>query len=164
MSHDTCLISKIFKSVFSNLPNSLLIKLPKPPDKYSFKSVIQYCSLAVTVDFCLVGTTEKQVLKIIQDSKNSKAAGVDELLGRFLKDVADILGKPVSALCNLLISLGVFPGACKVAKLKFKKGKNTDPSNYRPISLFSVIFKIIEKVVHDQTNAFLSDENILCGN
>ena len=99
----------------------------------------------------------------MQDIKSSKAAGIDKLSGRFLKDGADILAKPVSALCNLSISRGVFPSACKVAKLKpiFKKGKKTDPSNYRLISLLPVISKIIEKVVHDQTNAFLSDENIL---
>ena len=40
-------------------------------------------------------------------------------------------------------------------------GKKTDPSNYRLISLLPVISKIIEKVVHEQTNAFLSDENLL---
>ena len=33
--------------------------------------------------------------------------------------------------------------------------------NYRPISLLPVISKITEKVVYDQTNAFLSDESIL---
>ena len=83
--------------------------------------------------------------------------------GRFFKDGADILAKPVSALCNLSISQGAFPSPCKVAKLKpiFKKGKKTDPSNYRPISLLPVISKIIEKVAHDQTDAFLSDQNIL---
>ena len=164
LTHDTRSISKIFKNFFSNLAEYLLIKLRKPPDKYNLKSIIQYYSIfAITTDFCLVGTTEKQVLKIMQDIKSSKAAGIDKLSGRFLKDGADILAKPVSALCNLSISRGVFPSACKVAKLKpiFKKGKKTDPSNYRPISLLPVISKIIEKVVHDQTNAFLSDENIL---
>ena len=52
---------------------------------------------------------------------------------------------------------------CKVTKPKpiFKNGKKTDPSNYRPFSLLPVNSKIIEKVVHDQTNAFLSDENVL---
>ena len=99
----------------------------------------------------------------MQDIKCSEAAGVDKLLGRYLEDVADILAKAVSVLCNLSISQGVFPSTCKVAKLKptFKKGKKTDPSNYRSISLLLVISKIIEKVIHDQTNAFLSDENIL---
>ena len=91
---------------------------------------------------------------------SSKAAGVDKLSGRFLKDGANILAKPISELCNLSISQGVLASACKVAKLKpiFKNGKTTDPSNYRPISSIS---KIIERVIHDQTNAFLSDEDIL---
>ena len=95
--------------------------------------------------------------------ESSKAARVDKLSGRFLKDGANILAKPISALCNPSISQGVFSSACKVAKLKsiFKKGKKTDPSNYRPISLLPSISKIIERVIHDQTNAFLSDEDIL---
>ena len=43
-------------------------------------------------------------------------------------DCANMLAKPIPALCNLAISQGVFPNACKVAKLKpiFKKGKKTD--------------------------------------
>ena len=41
-------------------------------------------------DFSLVDTTEKQVLKIMQDIKSSKAAGVDKLSGGFLKDGVDI--------------------------------------------------------------------------
>ena len=87
----------------------------------------------------------------MQDIKSSKAAGVDKLSGKFLKNGFDILAKPVSALCNLSISGGVFSSACKVAKLKpiFKKEKKTDPSNYRTISLLPVTSKIIEKVVHD---------------
>ena len=94
--------------------------------------------------------------------ESSKAAGVDKLSGRFLKDGAKIIAKPTSVLCNLSISQGVFASACKVAKLKpfFKKGKKTDPSNYRLISLLPSISKIIKRVTHDQTNA-LSDEGIL---
>ena len=57
---------------------------------------------------------------------------------------------------------GILPNACKVAKLKptFKKDKNVDPFNYRPISLLPLISKIIEKVVHIQTNEFLSANKI----
>ena len=143
---------------------SLLIKLPNPPDKYNLQSVLRYYSSFTISDyFCLSNTSEEKVLKIMTNIESSKAAGVDKLSGRFLKDGANILAKPISALCNLSISQGVFPSACKVAKLKpiFKKGKKTDPSNYRPISLLPSISKIIERVIHDQTNAFLSDEDIL---
>ena len=81
-----------------------------------------------------------------------------------MKDGADILIKPVFALCNLSNPRGVLSNACKDAKLKpiFKKEKKPYPSNYRSISLLPVISKIIEKVVHGQTEAFLSDENIYC--
>ena len=61
------------------------------------------------------------------------------------------------------ISHGIFPNVWKVGKLKpvFKKGKKVNPSNYRPILLLPLISKIIEKVVHNQTNEFLSDNKIL---
>ena len=73
----------------------------------------------------------------MRDIKSSKAAGVDKLSGKFLKDGPDVLAKPVSALCNLSVSWGIFQSAWKVEKLKsiFKKGEKTDPPKYRPISL-----------------------------
>ena len=57
----------------------------------------------------------------------------------------------------------MFPNACNVAKLKpiFKTGKTTSPTKCTLISVLPVISKITEKVVQDQTNAFLLDENIL---
>ena len=60
--------------------------------------------------------------------ESSKEAGVDKLSGRLLNDDANILAKPIFEHCNLSISQGVFPNACKVAKLRsiFKK-KKTDP-------------------------------------
>ena len=69
----------------------------------------------------------------------------------------------MSEIYNLSISPGVFSDACKVAKLKpiYKKGKKSDPSNYRPISLFPIMSKVIQRIVHDQTNTFLSENNIL---
>ena len=164
MTYDTRPISKIFKNFFSNLAKSLLIKLPNPPDKYNLQSVLRYYSSFTISDyFCLSNTSEEKVLKIMTNIESSKAAGADKLSGRFLKDGSNILEKPIYALCNLWISQGVFPNACKFAKLKpiFKKGKKTDPSNYRPISLLPSLPKIIERVIHDQTNSSLSNEDIL---
>ena len=80
--------------------------------------------------------------------------------GRFFKDGADILAKPVSALCILSISQGAFPSPCKVEKLKpiFKKVRKLIHQTPDQFPYFS---QIIEKVAHDRTNAFLSDENTL---
>ena len=116
----------------------------------------------ISDDFCLNNISEEKVLKIMTNIESSKAAGVERLSGSFLKDGASISAKPISALCNLSVSLGVFPNAFKVAKLKpiIKIGKNTHPSNYRAISLLPSISKIIERIIHNQTNTVLSDEDI----
>ena len=117
----------------------------------------------ISDDFCLNNTSEEVVLKIMTNTVSSKAAGVDRLSARFSKNSANKLEKPISALCNLWISQGLVANDCKVAKRKpiLKKGKKTDPFNYRLISLLPSIWKIIERVIHDQTNVFLSDDDIL---
>ena len=85
-------------------------------------------------------TSENKILKIILKIEISKAAGIVRLSGRFLQDEA--------ANCDLSISRRVFSDVCKVIKLKpiYKKGKKTNPSNHRPISLLS---KVIQRIVHD---------------
>ena len=122
MIHDTHSISKKFKNFFSNLAESLLIKFLKPSYKYNLISGIQYYSSFVfTAGFVWLALLKK----IIQDIKRCKAVGVHKFSGKFLKVGLDILAKPVSTLCNLSVYRGVFPDACKVAKLKpiFQNGK-----------------------------------------
>ena len=43
----------------------------------------------------------------------------------------------------------------------FKKDSKTDPQNYHPISHLPLLSKIIERIVHDQTEEFLSKNNLL---
>ena len=66
-------------------------------------------------------------------------------------------------MCNLFIKFSHFPKGCKVAQLKhlYKKGTKIDPKNLRPISLLPIVFKIIEKVIRDQTTNYLTENNIL---
>ena len=61
------------------------------------------------------------------------------------------------------MTLGSFPDACKIAKIKplFKKGSKTDSSNYIPISLLSLLSKAFERVVLDQTEEFSSLNKVL---
>ena len=74
-----------------------------------------------------------------------------------------VLAKPISQICNLSIKYSVFPSDCKLVKLKrlLKKGSKTAPKNYHPISLLPLVSKIIEKVIHDQTQSFLDKNDII---
>ena len=107
--------------------------------------------------------TESYLFNILKNVEVTKAAGIDQISGRFLKGRARILAKPISELCNLSMALESFPGTCKIAKVKplFKKGSKTDPSNYRPISLLPLLPKVFERVVLDQTEQFLGLNKIL---
>ena len=98
--------------------------------------------------FNLTSVSENPVLTILKATQVSKAAGLDNPSGRFLKDGAKFLAKPISDLCNISINSEKFPNLCKVAKLKplYKKGSVTQPFNYRPIFLLPLISKVIAKV------------------
>ena len=114
----------------------MLQKLPPPLNKYGIDSVkIFNKDLNITTEFQLEPTTEDIVLKLLRNIDISKAAGIDNLPGRFLKDGAVILARPVTEICKLSIKSRNLPDPCKLAKLKpiFKKGLRMDPSNYRPI-------------------------------
>ena len=67
---------------------------------------------------------EKKVLEVLLCIDILKAAGIDKISGRFLKDSANILAKPIAKICNISISSGFFPSDCEIAKLKplYKKG------------------------------------------
>ena len=66
LTYYICSNSTVFKNFFSNLAESLLMKLPNPPDKYNLESAINYySSFTITDDFCLDKTSEDRVLKII---------------------------------------------------------------------------------------------------
>ena len=62
--------------------------------------------------------SEDAVTKLLQDLDENKAAGLDNLSGKFLKDRATVLAKPISQICNLSIKYSIFPSDCKIAKLK----------------------------------------------
>ena len=129
----SCNITKDFSAYFSNLAEHLGSKVPNPSNKFGVLPVGQYYShLVLTKKFHLLPTEKDYILKILRDIDTSKAAGIDRLLGRFLKDGANVLAKPVTDIYNLSISLSKFPSTFKLAKFKpiFEKGRITNVSNY----------------------------------
>ena len=118
-------IPKDFSAYFSNLAENLASKLPNPSNKYGVLFVAQYYShLGLTKKSDLLPTEKDYVLKILRDIDTSKAAGINRLPGRFLKDGANVLAKPVTDICSLSISLNKSPSAFKLAQVKpiSKKG------------------------------------------
>ena len=75
-----------------------------------------------------------------------------------------LIHEPLTRLFNKSLRAGHFPTSWKQANVTpiFKnKGTNSEPTNYRPISLLSCISKIFEKLVFKQVYKHLTDNNIL---
>ena len=147
VQHDTNLVLGGFKDYYSNLAGNLLKKLPKPSNKFALNSVFQHYKGIIQGDsFNLATVSENTIVTILKNTKVSKAAGLDNQSGCFLKDGAKVSAKPITDICNLSITSGKFRDCCKLAKLKpiYKKGSLTEASNYRLISLLPLISKIIE--------------------
>ena len=65
--------------------------------------------------------------------------------------------------CLIFFSLGVVPDSFKTARVLpvFKKGSETSPNNYRPISLLSIFNRILERLMHKRLINFIDKYNIL---
>ena len=63
---------------------------------------------------------------------------------------------------NDCIEKQVFPECLKIANvlLRFKKGDESQPSNYRPISLLSFLSKVFEKLLHKRMVKFFNKNNL----
>ena len=81
----------------------------------------------------------------------------------FLKKSIHYLAIPLCNIFNLSFQQGLFPSSLKVAKVVpiHKKGDTSVLSNYRPISLLSVLSKLFEKLVHKRLLSFLCHKQIL---
>ena len=95
----------------------------------------------VSNDFEFPNVSEEGIKKILLSIDTSKAAGMDQIPAKFLRDSAEVLALPLRNIINLSIKLSIFPEQCKIAKLKpiFKSGAWTDSENYRPTSLLPLI-------------------------
>ena len=110
-----------FKEFFCNFASDLVAKLPPPSNEFGITSVCNYYRNIFNLlpnKFNFSSVTEDFVLKLLKDMNIDKAAGTDNLSGKFLKDGANILAKPISKICHLSIKYSVFPKDCQVAKLK----------------------------------------------
>ena len=57
------------------------------------------------------------------------------------------------------INQGVVPGDLKSARVVplFKKNNKTEVDKYRPVSILSIISKVVEKVVYEQLETYLDE-------
>ena len=103
------------------------------------------------------------LLSIINSLDPNKATGLDGISAKLLKSSVHVICPSLLEIINLSISSGVFPNSLKIAKVNpiHKTGAKDDPANKRPISILSVLSKIIEKHITKHLFAYMNKYSIL---
>ena len=89
--------------------------------------------------------------KILNKLKPDKSPGPDGLHPRFFNELASSLSKPLCQIFMISLNTHTLPNQWKEAKIStiFKKGNKKVASNYRPVSLISIVCKIMETIVRN---------------
>ena len=142
------ILADYFSSVFTKEPEGPVPKLEgwKTPEE-EMEDVI---------------VTQNEVKKLLQKLKTDKAQGPDEMHLYFLKETAEELALPLSIIFTKSLESSEVPEEWKKGRITalFKKGNKRLASNYRPVSLTSIVCKCMEKIVRDSIIQYMKKNKL----
>ena len=140
-------LNEFFVSVFTKED---VENMPQPP------------SYNVTETLTSINITPEIVLEKLKGLNPNKTPGHDQWHPYFLREIAEEICEPLSILLNKSLKEGAHSSWLKaVITALHKKGMKSDPGNYRPVSMTSVISKIMESIVRDAIVDHLVRNNLL---
>ena len=103
------------------------------------------------------------VAKKIKAMKDNKSLGVDGIPPKLLMETVEQISILLARVFNLSLKEGVVPFEFKKTNIipLFKKGMRNKSENYRPVSLTSVICKLLERLIKDHMVDFLVRHKLL---
>ena len=134
------------------------------PSQSSLSHIQQFCDAHLQPgDTCEISSiTVPEVARYISDLKNKKSMGLDNVNSFLIKLSLEYIVEPLTYIYNLCIRNNVFPDVWKCAKVVPipKTSDVSDPNNYRPISLLSVLSKPLEQHIHKNLTSFVENKSM----
>ncbi|CAG4977402.1 unnamed protein product [Parnassius apollo] len=105
--------------------------------------------------------TESKVQAAIKEMNIDSSPGPDEIPVHVLKNCG--IDSYLASVMQKSYDKGVLPYLWKTALVTpvYKKGNKLDPANYRPISLTSVVCKVMEKIIVKHMRQFLNKQQTI---
>ena len=108
----------------------------------------------------------EDIEKVLRRVKVDKSPGMDKVHPRLLRETATTISTPLQILFNASLRVQEIPEEWKKAQISaiFQKGDKSQAGNYRPVSLTSVVCKVMESLVrehiikHMKINSLFSDK------
>ena len=107
--------------------------------------------------------TSNMVQQEILNMNVNKSCGPDEISPLFLKELVDLLSEPITLILHKTYENSELPHDWRFANISsiFKKGSRSLAENYRPISLTSVVCKLMEVFVKRVIMQHLTDQKLV---
>ena len=107
--------------------------------------------------------TENGITKLLANLNPHKAAGLDNIMPRVLKELAIEISPILTLIFSKSYQSGEVPSIWRTAHVCpiYKKGKKSEAINYRPVSLTCIACKLMEHVVTSNIMAHVDRNNIL---
>ena len=160
-------VANCFNGFFTTVASNLVDKLPSSLNLFHTESsTFQNFYKGKNVkddEFMLIPVNEDFIYKELCKLNPSKSTGTDNIPARFVKDAASVFKKPIGHIINLSIEKNVVPKDLKNARVVplFKKNKRSEVGNYRPVSVLSVVSKMLERAVYTQLEDYLVKKKLL---
>jgi hypothetical protein len=104
-----------------------------------------------------------EIEKTIKSLKLSNSCSYNEISVKILKLSCSYISSPLTKLCNLTLSTGIFPDYLKYSGIKpfCKSGMKNKMDSYRPISIPPLLSKIFDKLTLHRLIQHFNDYQIL---
>ena len=107
--------------------------------------------------------TRERVEHLLKAVDVKKASGPDYASPKVLRHCSSELAGPLTEIFSSCVLENLWPSIWKEARVVpvHKKKSRSDPCNYRPISLLSVVGKVFERIVVETLTHHLDDNTLL---
>lgn len=151
-------IAETLNNYFTGIAKNLSSKIPA-----TINTFMNYMKPSPPNSFVANPTTPQELLEINSLLKTTHSPGPDLLDPSIISPNLSLITTPLVDIINCSLSTGIVPEGMKMSTVTpiFKQGTKTDPSNYRPISVLPFFSKLLEKVMYQRLENYVTKMNIL---
>ena len=108
--------------------------------------------------------TEKETLTAVENLKNNKSPGADNILNKHIKSTIQIILPIYTKPFNIIFDTGIVPESwClgNILPIYKNKGNNKLPENYRPITILSCFGKLFTAILNVRLTNYFEENEII---